>query len=252
MARTLGPLSAETSQAESAKFTSPLVFVHGLWDEAASWRRVTSFMSHRGWRCIAVGWSSDNPHGQSLEARATSLRSAISNLDEQPILVGHDLGAHLALSLSDLARATIAMAPLIPASIATSSALAASGSWLQRVRGADRMPGKLRDHYPVAIDAEPQGLIEELSRAGATLPSPTTDTPRLIITGAEDSLIKVDEAQGLAQSFGAEIQTVPGHHSLHTGDGWEHLAGTCHRWLIKNLGEELLALYDEAWADRDS
>ena len=78
----------------------------------------------------------------------------------------------------------------------------------------------------------------------------------LVVSG----LILVSAWRLLAEALNVLLEAVPGHidievvaggHALHLDDGWEERAAIIHRWLIRNLGEELLALYEEAWADRD-
>ncbi len=250
MAQTLGPLHAEYSEAESAKFTAPLVFAHGLWDARHSWRRMTSFLSHRGWRCISLGW--DRQQGRSLRSRHDSLREAIADLDAVPVLIGQDLGASLALNLRDSVRAVVALAPLVSA-----AALRDSGTWLQRLRRADRQPGKgLAGSYPDGDVREPDGLIDELVASPRLIDSvPTGGTAKflgtLVVAGEEDEVAPAGEVQALAAALHGDFEAVAGAHALHVDDGWEARAGLVHRWLIKNLGEDLLAFYEEAWADRD-
>ncbi len=251
MAKTLGPMVVETSDAESAKFTAPLVLVHGLWDEPRSWRPFTSFLSHRGWRCLSVGWTPATR--ESPASRAGALRQAIAELDEQPIVIGHDLGGLLALQVADLARAVVALAPLVPAGVSAGpmAALSGAGSWLQRLSGGDRVAGRrLSAVYPIAGAKEPSALLEALaSEAGA--PAGASDAPRLVISGDADPLIPPAAASALAEAHGADFEAVPGEHALHVEEGWEAHVGRVHRWLIKSQGQDLLAFYEEAWADRE-
>lgn len=247
MARTLGPLDVELTEAERAKFTAPLVLVHGLWDDPKSWRRFMGFLSHRGWRCFAVGWPRAEQRA-TLAARRDSLARALAELGDHPILIGHDLGGVLSLQLAERARAVVAIAPLTSAS---SEAVAGSGTWMQRLRGSDRTAGRgLLVHYPAGQHVEPAALIDEVA-AESTQPVRGAAAPRLVVAGDADSLAPPDSTRSLAAAAGAQIEIVPGGHALHLEDGWETAATTVHRWLIQSLGEELLALYEEAWADRE-
>jgi pimeloyl-ACP methyl ester carboxylesterase len=240
-------LDAELTEAERTKFTAPLVLVHGLWDDPKSWRRFMGFLSHRGWRCFAVGWPRAEQRA-TVASRRESLAQALSQLEGLPILVGHDLGGVLALQLADRARAVVTIAPLTSAS---REALSGSGTWMQRLRGSDRTAGRgLAAHYPAGQHIEAAALIDEV--AGESIPPPATGpAPRLVLAGDADSLAPPDSVRCLADAAGAEIEIVPGGHALHLEDGWETAATTAHRWLIQSLGEELLALYEEAWADRE-
>ncbi len=247
MARNLGPLTAELTEAERAKFTAPLVLVHGLWDDPKSWRRFMGFLSHRGWRCIAVGWRSAEQR-TSLAARDAALTAALDQLDDQPVVIGHDLGGLQALRLASRLRASIALAPLVPVS---ADALAKSGTWLQRLRGGEREAGRsLVAHYPAGRHLEPAAAIEELAALKDVQPAETT-TPRLVVAASEDPIAPLHQLRTLATAHDAELETIAGGHAPHLEDGWEAAASTIHRWLIRSLGEELLALYEEAWADRE-
>ena len=243
MARFLGPLPAEFSEAESAKFNAPIILVHGLWDAPHSWRRITSFLSHRGWRCISVGWSNDHA---SLHGRRRALRMAMAQLDSSAVLIGHDLGGSLVLDAAEHACAVIALAPLLNTQV-----LHSSGTWLQWLRRADRLPGKtLAASYPNAVGPEPVSLLSEVLSQEQQTPMGGS-TAKLIVVGQEDGLATPEDASAFATSANADFEVVEGPHALHTAEGWEKHAGLIHRWLIKNLGEELLAFYEEAWADRD-
>jgi pimeloyl-ACP methyl ester carboxylesterase len=250
MSRTLGPLAAEFSQPESAKFTAPLVLVHGLWDDLHSWRRFSGFLSHRGWRCVAVGWPNGDASA-SLGGRERDLRLALDELGDLAIVIGHDIGGLIALRCADRARAAIAMAPLVPG--APSAALAGAGTWAQRLRGAARSPVRAHaEAYPRGgRRTESIGLLSEITAAAAADGLPAASERRLVVAGADDPVTPPAAARSLAGIVGAEFEVAGGLHALHLDDGWETVAGLVHRWIIKSLGEDLLAFYEEAWADRE-
>lgn len=248
MVRSLGPLPVELSQPESAKFTAPLVFVHGLWDDQQSWRRFTGFLSHRGWRCISVTWPAGDVGG-SMAARERALCAGLDELENRPIVIGHDIGGLIALRVAERARAAIALAPV--GSGATSTLLAAAGTWWQRIRGVARSPARsLAASYPRGgRRTESMDLLSELA-AARHVPIPAT-VPVLIVAGADDPLVPASDARSLADATSAQFEVVAGRHAIHVDDGWESAAGLVHRWIIRSLGEDLLAFYEEAWADRE-
>jgi len=249
MAQTLGPLTAEFGRPESTKFTAPLVLVHGLWDEPGSWRRFTGFLSHRGWSCVAVGWP-ERVRSASLVEREAMLRQAIDALDDRPVVLGHDMGGLLALRTADASRAAIALAPLVPG---LPMPIAQAGTWLQRVRGASLSPGRaFASSYPAARQTEDPAVLRDLADgpAAGTASGPSA-TLALVVAGADDPVSPPESVRSIASAFGAAIEVIAGAHALHIDDGWEVTAGLIHRWLVKSLGEDLLALYEEAWADRD-
>lgn len=250
MSRQLGPLPVESSQPESAKFTAPIIFVPGLWDDLQSWRRFTGFLSHRGWRCVAAGWP-DGDARVSLAGRERLLREALRGVDERPIVVGHDVGGSIALRVADCARAVVALAPVAPG--AAPFLATESGTWWQRLRGGDRSPARsLAAAYPRAAGrTESTQLLSELASAPSADMAAADGAPLLVVAGAGDPVVPSAIARSLAQTAGAAFDVVPGGHAIHLDDGWEATAGLVHRWIIRSLGENLLAFYEEAWADRD-
>jgi pimeloyl-ACP methyl ester carboxylesterase len=239
-----GPLDAEVTRPETEKFTAPLVLVHGLWDRAAVWRRFAGYLAHRGWHCVALERRHDVT---DIATHISDLRVAIPALEALPVIVGHDLGATLALHCADLARAVVALGPIVGPPLAQPlAALRHAGSWLARARGAPlRAPrGSWRSAYPDRDVVEPAGLIAELLSAVAPPPH-TSSVSCTVIAMEADEVTLLNDARALAQHVGAVLQTVPGTHNL-GGPTWEATVASVHRWIIKQLGVDLLALYEES------
>jgi pimeloyl-ACP methyl ester carboxylesterase len=240
-----GPLDAEVTRPETDKFTAPLVLVHGLWDRATVWRRFAGYLAHRGWHCIALG---RRGAVSDVATHVSDLRAAISALDAPPVIVGHDLGATWALHCADLARAVVALAPLMAPPLAPPSpALRNAGTWLARVRGAPlRAPrGAWRSAYPNRDLVEPAGLVAQLLSGVAPPPAPPNTIPCTVMAMDGDEVTATNDAQALAQHVGAQFQILHGAHSIDSPT-WESTVASVHRWIIKQLGVDLLALYEES------
>ncbi len=242
----VGPLLAEITAPESEKFTAPLVLVHGLWDSPAVWRRWAGSLAHYGWRCVAVA---RREVAGGIDAHARDLRAAIAALAAPPVIIGHDLGALLALHCADGSRAVVALAPLVAAPAGAPHALDRAGTWLARWRGAPLRPprGRWRGAYPGSGRRESAALIGALvaDRAPLVLPSPSA--PCGVFAVAGDEVTAVADAARLAQRIGADFEVVPGtSHAALTTPGWESRVAAVHRWIIRRLGVDLLALFDEA------
>lgn len=244
----LGPLLAEVTDPESEKFTAPLVLVHGLWERAPAWRRFAGYLAHRGWRCFAVERRADA--SADLTVHAGDLRAALAALAAPPAVIGHDLGAVLALHCADAARAVVALAPLAgPPFAAPPGALQRAGSWLTRLRGAPlRAPrGRWRSAYPAGDITEPAPLVWQVLAGEPKLPVPASAVPRAVFVPQDDEITSAAAAHAIAQHVGAELYVVRGAgHAVLSAPGWEtHVAGV-HRWIIQRLGVDLLAFYEEA------
>jgi pimeloyl-ACP methyl ester carboxylesterase len=258
MARRVGPLTAETVQGEGAKFTAPLLLVHGLWSDARIWRRFVGFLSHRGWTCIAVNLRGrdGSPPVASVAEHLDDLKQVMAALEAPPVVVGHDLGGLLALHLSG-ARAVVALAPLVPLPLAPTPApaLRRAGNVLSRWRGQPLTPprGSWRDDYVAQPSArEPSIVVRELMAKPwmpAALPA---DVPGLVLGRERDRIVDPELAAKLAVAAGAEFQLCAGDsHAMMTDAGWEERVSIVHRWLIRTLGAPLLALYEEAMNPED-
>ncbi len=243
----LGPLQAEVIDPESEKFTAPMVLVHGLWERAPVWRRFAGYLAHRGWRCVAVERRAE---AADLAAHVRDLRAAMTALAAPPVVVGHDLGAGLALHCADVARAVIALAPLVGPPIATPpDVLRHAGTWLARWRGAPlRAPrGRWRSAYPVRDVAEPAALVRQVLAGDPRLAVPASAVPRAVFALQDDEITAVAAAQALAQHVGAELQVIGGAgHAVLSAPGWEASVAAVHRWIIQRLGVDLLAFYEDA------
>ncbi len=253
MQRLLGSHRAEVIEAESAKFTAPMLLLHGLWSRAAVWRAFMGYLSHRGWQCLAL--ERERSAAATLNDAVAAVREAIGALDAPPIVVGHDLGALLALQAADRARAVVALAPIVPPPIARVAppALRLAGTWLQRM--LDRPLASPRA-YGSSGDAQRVGesalLVRALMEGGLSLSPVAREVPSVVWVAANDDVTSVDAARSLAAHVGAELLTCPdGGHDLPAGPGWEQRVSELHRWLVRRLGSSLLAFYEEE-GERDS
>jgi pimeloyl-ACP methyl ester carboxylesterase len=215
-----------------------------LWDRLESWRLFSGFFNHRGWRCAAI----DVSGAASLAELRAGLAVAIESLEAPPVIVGHDLGALLALDAAARARAVVALSPLGTAAM---PALRAAGSWLARRRGVDLGPprGAWRGSFDATLrSVESPRLLADVAAARALDPVPV---PALVMSGTADPLVPAEAARAQAAASGADLELVEGGHLLHRDEAWEKRVAIVHRWLVRNLGADLLVLYEEAMADRD-
>jgi pimeloyl-ACP methyl ester carboxylesterase len=246
----IGPLSAEVTYGESERFTSPLLLVHGLWDDPSVWRRFTGFLTHRGWHCIAVHLP-NHPHRGVGESLAL-LGEAIASLDATPVVVGHDFGGLLALGARAGARAVAALAPLVPlpAADAPPAALRHAGNWLsRRFRSTLSAPrGPWRRSYPARFGAaEPARLIGALQETVDEINFVPSAVPALVVAGENDPVVPLGTARRLAERAGADFQgIVGGGHALPVDGDWQACVSSLHRWIVQRLGASLLEFYEES------
>ncbi|MBI1814921.1 MAG: alpha/beta fold hydrolase [Deltaproteobacteria bacterium] len=252
----IGELSVEVSGGESPKFTAPLLLLHGLWHTAAVWRRWSGFLAHRGWACYALNWRDCDgaAAASSLLEIEREIRRVIAALPAQPVVIGHDVGALLALRTATIARAAVALAPIVPRPFSDTPArllrpALGFGRTIRAPRGA-----RGRAYFGEPLDADTREsvvLLRTLVRDAIDI-APTA-TPTLVVAGSADAFVAQADVARLAQHVGAVLQMDPdAGHALHVERGWERRVGDVHRWIVQTLGDPLLALREESQETDDA
>jgi pimeloyl-ACP methyl ester carboxylesterase len=255
----------ETVRAEHPRFTAPLLLIHGLWCTAAVWRAFMGHLAHRGWACHAVTLGARTAGERAVETLTLAdyredLQCAVQRCEAPPILVGHDLGGLLALGCAaPQVCGRVALAPLVPAAIgeaaapATGSLRARWAAW----RAAPLPPprGRTRIDYfgrmPVRLRVESGRAVHDLNvRPFDGLV--TSTVPTLLLAGDRDRISPAASVRLLAERVGGSLQIVPdAGHAQPWDRGWEARVALVHRWLVRTLGEPLLALLEESDGEPD-
>jgi non-heme chloroperoxidase len=126
---TLNPriTAREAAEIESANASGKptVVFIHGLWLLASSWRNWVNFFEEAGFAAVALDWPGDpetvaqahaNPTKmakRSVKEVADRCQFVIQKLDTKPIIVGHSFGGLMAQILASrgLAKSAVAISP---------------------------------------------------------------------------------------------------------------------------------------------
>jgi pimeloyl-ACP methyl ester carboxylesterase len=251
MEQRIDHLVVEVSGAENPKFTAPLLLLHGLWCTAAMWRRYAGFLAHRGWACHAVNLRGRHgaPPAQQFADYESDVQQAIAAMIAPPVIVGHDLGALLALRAAGAARAVVALAPRIPQPLGTQPA-AGLPLLAVRWRTSVHAPRGAKAHayfgdLALPLVNEPAAVLRTLMREQMLVAA--TPTPTLVVAGGRDPFMPSATIVALAQQVGATLSVdAAAGHALPVEVGWERRVGEMHRWLIKSLGDSLLALREES------
>ncbi|KQO40891.1 alpha/beta fold hydrolase [Pseudomonas chengduensis] len=93
------------------------LFIHGTWLTPAIWEPFQRRFSACGYRCTAPPWPVAKGGRQpGISALLTHYETLVRNLEQPPLLIGHDLGGLLVQLLLDrgLGQAGIAIDPLPP------------------------------------------------------------------------------------------------------------------------------------------
>src|SRR5262245_11035689 len=108
-----------------AHIHTPVVFIHGFWLHASSWENWIKLFRRLGYTTIAPGWPGepDTIHearllpedvaGLGIDDITKHYAKIISQLDTQPIVIGHSFGGLVTQKLlgDDYAAAAVAISP---------------------------------------------------------------------------------------------------------------------------------------------
>jgi len=215
----------------------PLLFVHGELGGSWAWERFLGYFAARGWEGHALNlrnhyWSQTaDPEELSFESYVEDVAAAMDRLGPGVVVVGHGMGALLALKAAE--RRTIGGLVLIAPEAPLDVRGRAEPHEIRDVPdvygkaqiGWAVLPERLRRDHPdltLADVLRVQHLLgqkpRESGRARRTMlrgvrvdPDAFRDVPRLVISGGLDRAVPVDRAEALAEWLGAELQPFGAH-----------------------------------------
>lgn len=247
-------IPVDVSSAESERFRSPLLLLHGLWTGSWIWQPLAGYLANRGWEVWApsfleAGLVSD------WQALASGIERIKQTLPSPPILVAHDTAGVFATLLADVlqAPALVAIAPLVaPADAGERGIFAWPRFWTTRVWGRAVEPptGPARRAFLGPLTGKPTLLSDSgpgfraLASSRLLLPKGVR-CPGLVLGGTHDTITTPAVSTRIAARFGWRCSLYQGRgHFPMLEPGWEVLASDLHRWLVQTLGTSVI-LFDE-------
>jgi pimeloyl-ACP methyl ester carboxylesterase len=273
----LGRIPAECERPEPLKFAWPLVLVPELFTTARHLAVARGYFASLGWEVYApdfraaahaIGSDARGPlrNAESFDGLAAMLAEALAALDRDAIVVGHGMGGLLALGAAEHPRVkgAVALAPMLPGF--RSPLVTGAVNWPARLFGRELRPPRGATLSQLLADAEPfqrealtRALVAdsarvafEIVRGGGALDkigSGAADraaAPRLIVAGDFDPFAPLQRTAEFAAKIGATVRVVRGRgHWLIGGRALERTVAEVQRFLVRNLGRDLLLLYSE-------
>ena len=150
----------------------PLMLIHGAWLSSGSWDTFAEYFRDRGFEVSAPEWprkegdvaalrdSADDIKGLGITEIVDHYSSAIEELGEPPVLVGHSFGGLIVELLLDrgLGRAGVAMSPAPPKGI-----LVLPFSSLKAAAPALAHPSKWHGVVPLTLEEFTYGFVNTFS-----------------------------------------------------------------------------------------
>lgn len=280
----LGRIPAECERPEPLKFAWPLVLLPELFTTARHLAVARGYFASIGWEVYApdlraaaqaaridarVPGSSASVKAGGFDGLATLLAEALAALGRDAIVVGHGMGGALALNAVEhpRVRAAVALAPMLPGF--RSPLVTGAANWPARLLGRALKPPRGAALFHLLADAEPfqrealvQALVTDDARAALEVvrgrvrfdaikrEEAGRGVPRLIVAGDSDPFAPLDKTSEFAARIGAAIRVVRGRgHWLIGGRALERAVAEVQRFLVRNLGGDLLLLYPEEWKE---
>ena len=215
----------------------PLLFVHGELGGSWSWERFLGYFASRGWEGHALNlrnhyWSSTaEPEELSFESYVEDVGAAMDRLGANVVVVGHGMGALLALKAAERRplAGLVLIAPEAPLDVrgraATHEIRDVPDVYGLAAIGWATLPARLqRDHPDLSLAdvLRIQHLMgqkpRESGRARRTMlrgvrvdPTAVAAVPRLVVAGGLDRTVPLELTERLAEWLGAEYQPFGAH-----------------------------------------
>jgi non-heme chloroperoxidase len=247
-----------------------VVFIHGLWLLAGSWDRWRAFYEEQGYVTLAAEWPgeaesvamagpAEGSVAATIDAVTEHVLAVIEALEQEPVVIGHSMGALIAQRVAGEAAAAVTvaiasvpfrgvtylpMATMRNAASVVTDSLSGRPATLTFERfaadWANTVPeSEARDLYDAFIvPASGASLVQAVTANVNPFSGARVDTrnhargPLLILGGSEDVLSPpaVQNAIFTLQSRNAsltELVEIPGRgHSLTIDHGWRDVAET--------------------------
>jgi pimeloyl-ACP methyl ester carboxylesterase len=271
----LGRIPADCERPEPLKFAWPLVLLPELFTTARHLAVARGYFASIGWEVYApdlraglhaacTGSRASSFNAGGFDELAAMVAEAVAALERDAIVVGHGLGGLLALKAAEdpHVRAAVALAPMLPGF--RSPLVVRAANWPARLLGRALKPPRGAALFHMLADAEPfqrealtRALVADDARAAlevvrgrVKLAGRECAVPRLIVAGDSDPFAPLDKTSEFAAHIGAVIRVVRGRgHWLIGGRALERAVAEVQRFLVRNLGGDLLLLYPEEWKE---
>jgi pimeloyl-ACP methyl ester carboxylesterase len=255
------PLPIDLYSPEREKYKAPLVLIHGLWSASACWMPWATHFANLGWECRAVNLRGRQGDNAAAELKRLTFADCVDDVRQviraapfPPVIVAHDLGASIALEAAagEKASALVLVAPLAPERELPRAVklLRLKYRPLLFLRRPFRLeesdfrnlwldPGARDEGAADCLVADAPALVNAFF-SRVDFAGGKTNFPLLVAAAREDRIVSPAAQKALAQRLGADFREYTGGHWLIGADGGEEIARDLHRWIVQEIGGEII------------
>jgi len=256
---------------------TPVVFVHGLWLHSSSWDPWIELFNKNGYAASAPGWPGDSATvdetradadavaGHGIDDVVSAYATAIGELDEKPIVIGHSFGGLIAQRLLGEGHAAAAVgidaAPVKGVLYLPPSALRVASIGLRNPANRKRAVALTKEQFRYGFgnalpEDESDALFEKWTipspmrplfeaasaalarRSPAAIDRKSNDRgPLLLTAGGKDHTVPKAITMQTRKLYHKSTAVTDLHvfddrgHSLCIDNGWREVADVCLDWL---------------------
>lgn len=250
----LGQFAARHDTPAQVKFAWPLLLLPELFADFRHLSLLVGYLESFGWEVFALDLFGAQS-AASLTELIAQVVAAHDALGRDVIALGHGVGGLVALKLAEHSgvRAGVALAPITPRGL--SPLVSGVRNTIALRMGARLRPPSGRLLFELVADAHPferEALIRKLQPAASQLVRAiardelkfNAGAPKAIINGDSDVFAPLDRVKAFSARVGAELAILRGRgHWLVGGRALERTMAEFQRFIVRNLGEDLLLLY---------
>jgi pimeloyl-ACP methyl ester carboxylesterase len=254
--RAIGPLHLDTIDV-AEPVGAPVLCLHGLFAGAWAFERFLPLVAQRGHPVAALSFRGHAPSTAvhdlgrlSIDDYVDDAATAAAALG-RPIVVGHSLGALVALLLAahDLVSAAVLVSPAPPRGITVLSPpiLARMGRHLPALLFSrpfvpadddldalvlNRVPPEERASLRQRFSPDSGRAARQAALGVHSVPAGAVSVPMLVVSGDDDRFIPLGVARKVARRYGAPLHVASGHgHFLFSEPGWQTHAEFILDWI---------------------
>lgn len=252
-----------TREPETDAHATPVLFVHSMFHAAWCWdEHFLPYFAANGYKAHALSLrghgGSEGPEQlrwTSLADYVSDLSRVVNQLDTTPVLVGHSMGGLIVQRYlqshqgpAAVLLASVSPRGLLPATLwvlrhhpftfmkvnltLSTYPVVATPERYQELFLCSDMPGSELAACCARLQDESYRAYVETILTGLRPPGPITDTPLLVLGGAEDVIISPEEVEATARRHNTRAELFPNMgHAMMLEPGWQAVADRILGWV---------------------